>query len=91
MIGGNQLRVLSGNDYLKVAERYREPIASMQDSDFEFPENVMYAYYALFNLFNKYVQKEAVDDWIIVNQALSAQDLSLVPKSFTEAIGECRR
>lgn len=55
-----------------IAERYLEPIAAMHDGDFELPEPVEFAYYAIYNLFRKYAVGAAVDDWLIVNQALSA-------------------
>jgi len=57
-----------------IAARYREPITAMQDEDLEFPETIVFGYYAVYNLFRKYAQKEVVDDWLIVNQALSAEN-----------------
>jgi hypothetical protein len=59
---------------LNVAERYQEPIAALQDDDLTFPENITYAYYAIYNLFKKYAKIEVVDDWLIVNQSLSTED-----------------
>lgn len=63
-----------GCDSKNVANRYQEPIAAMQDDDLTFPDPVEFAYYALYNLFNKYAVHETVDDWIIVNQALSSEE-----------------
>ena len=63
-----------GRDNKNVAARYQEPITAMQDDDLIFPEPVEYAYYALYNLFNKYAARESVDDWLIVNQALSSEE-----------------
>ncbi len=65
---------LQGIDLLNVAERYQEPIVALQDDDLTFPENITFAYYAIYNLFKKYVKIEIVDDWLIVNQALSTED-----------------
>ena len=78
--------VLSGRDIAHVAKRYREPIVAMQDDDLRFPEKIEFAYYALHNLFKKYVMNEKVDDWIVVNQALAAQDLSKINELLANAI-----
>jgi hypothetical protein len=67
---------MQGLDSLNISERYQEPIAALQDNDLVFPENISFAYYAIYNLFKKYGKKEIVDDWLIVNQALSAEDNS---------------
>ncbi len=63
----------AGRDLQQVAARYREPIAAMQDDDLTFPEAITFAYYAIYNLFGKYAESRAVDDWLIVNQALAAE------------------
>jgi hypothetical protein len=60
-------------DVAKVQERYREPIVSLHDGDLELPSSVEFAYYSLYNLFRKYTGIEDVDDWLIVNQALSSE------------------
>lgn len=44
-----------------IAWRYLEPFAAMQDGDLEFPEIITYAYYAVYNLFQKYAQNQPVD------------------------------
>ena len=62
-----------GSDSGSVAKRYLELVTAMQDDDLSFPENINFAYYAIYNLFNKYAQEQAVDDWLIVNQALSSE------------------
>ena len=59
-----------------VEERYREPLVALQDDDLELPEELEYAYYAIYNLYSKYVQVEPVDDWLVVNQAVSALGVS---------------
>lgn len=65
--------VLTGSGVAEVEHRYLEPLAALQDDDLELPENVTYAYYALYNLFRKYALRRDVDDWLIVNQALSSE------------------
>ena len=62
-----------GRDAAGVAERYAEPITAMQDDDLEFPRNIEFAYYSIYNLFCKYVTRDDIDDWIIVNQAISSE------------------
>ena len=65
---------MQGLDSLDVAQRYQEPMTALQDDDLTFPENITFAYYAIYNLFKKYVKKEMVDDWLIVNQVLSIEN-----------------
>jgi hypothetical protein len=62
-----------GKDSAKIDLRYAEPINAMHDEDLEFPENIKFAYYAVYNLFNKYIMQQNIDDWLICNQALSAE------------------
>jgi hypothetical protein len=54
--------------------RYREPIVALQDDDLEFPPEIEFAYYAVYNLFRTYCRGITIDDWLIVNQALAAED-----------------
>lgn len=56
-----------------VKRRYLEPITAMQDDDLSFPGHMEFAYYSIYNLYRKYALEEPVDDWIIVNQALSSE------------------
>ena len=63
-----------GCDIKNVAKRYQEPIAAIQDDNLTFPDPIEFAYYALYNLFHKYAAQEIVDDWLIVNQALSSEE-----------------
>jgi len=65
--------VRENKDVAGVDGRYSEPIVAMQDDDLSFPKSITFAYYAIYNAFKKYVQHENVDDWLIVNQALSAE------------------
>lgn len=55
-----------------MAYRYQEPIAAMQDDDLIFPDNVAFAYYSIYNLFERYVTSRNIDEWLIANQALSS-------------------
>ncbi len=78
----------AGCDRNRVAQRYAEPILAMQDADFAFPENIAYAYYAIYSLFRKYVQREEIEDWLIVNQSLfSEEDTSKWTQILSDAIG----
>lgn len=65
--------VIRGRNAKNIDWRYAEPINAMHDEDLEFPENIKFAYYAIYNLFNKYIQQQNIDDWLICNQALSAE------------------
>ncbi len=67
-----------GRDTGSVAQRYLEPIAALQDHDLKLPEAVAYAYYAVYNLFRKYTGVAEVDDWLVVNQALSSERTELM-------------
>jgi hypothetical protein len=63
-----------GVDRAGVGQRYLEPIAALQDDDLELPDHVELAYYAIYNLYRSAVEGAAIDDWLIVNQALSAEE-----------------
>lgn len=65
--------VVAGNHSADVSTRYNEPIAALQDDDLWLPDHIEFAYYALYNLHCKYVEGRPIDDWLIVNQALSAE------------------
>jgi len=64
---------LEGSDVRQVARRYLEPLAALQDDDLLFPDHIAFAYYAIYDLYKKYVLGQPLDDWMIVNQALSAE------------------
>jgi hypothetical protein len=77
----------NGEDLSKVDDRYAEPITAMHDDDLEFPDQIEFAYYAIYNLFNKYVLHRKIDDWLICNQALSAEtDENMWRKLLKQAI-----
>ena len=60
-------------DVANVEERYWEPIVALQDDDLHLPDAIEYAFYSLYNLFRKYTGIEDIDDWVIVNQAISSE------------------
>ena len=62
----------AGKDQAQVQSRYSEPITALQDDDLVLPEQALYAYYAIYNLFRAHVIGVPLDPWLIVNQALSA-------------------
>ena len=66
--------VLAGRERNDVGRRYWEPIVAMQDDDLVFPGRTTLTYYAIYNLFRKYVEHAPIDDWLIVNQAISCED-----------------
>ncbi|MGB3295591.1 MAG: hypothetical protein WBB01_21615 [Phormidesmis sp.] len=81
-----------GSDTRNVAYRFREPISALQDGDLTFPESITYAYYALYNLFQKYAEQKPVNDWLVVTQALSieadeSQRRSLLETAIQKATG----
>ena len=57
-----------------VGARYGEPITAMQDGDLSFPEPATFAYYAIYNFFRRYGLREEIDDWLLVNQAISSEE-----------------
>lgn len=61
-------------DSSNVSHRYLEPVTALQDDDLELPDHVEFAYYAIYNLYRSAVVGAAIEDWLIVNQALSAEE-----------------
>jgi hypothetical protein len=82
--------VTIGRDDTNVGYRYQEPMAAIQDHDLVFPDDIELAYYSIYNLFGRYVSLRIDDDWIIVNQALSAHgdssDYALILESAIKKI-----
>jgi hypothetical protein len=66
--------VEAGVDRTGVAHRYLEPIAALQDDDLELPGHIELAYYAIYNLYRRTIEGAPIDDWLIVNQALAAEE-----------------
>ncbi len=73
--------IRAGADREQVAQRYQAPIATLQDCDLDLPERSLFAYYAIYNCFRKYVRGEPVDDWLIVNQVIAALGDAAVTES----------
>ena len=63
----------AGKDLHECARRYAEPIAALQDDDLQLPGHIELGYYSVYNLFERYALGRLIDDWIIVNQALSIE------------------
>jgi hypothetical protein len=57
----------------EISNVYLEPITALQDMDWRPPENIEFAYYAIYNLYRKYCEGIEIDDWLIINQCISAQ------------------
>ena len=66
--------VEAGAERADVSHRYLEPIAALQDDDLELPGQIELAYYAIYNLYRSGIEGAAIDDWLVVNQALSAEE-----------------
>lgn len=64
--------IQAGHDNAQVADRFLEPLAALQDHDWEMPPNIEFAYYAILNAFRLHVLKQPIEPWLIVNQALAA-------------------
>ena len=58
----------------RIEERLREPITAIRDGDLELPETMKFALHSFYNLYRKYMRGDDIDDWLIVNQALSADE-----------------
>jgi len=57
----------------EISDKYLEPIAALQDMDWEPPEHIEYAYYSIYNVYRKYGEDADIDDWLIINQCLSSE------------------
>jgi len=77
-----------------IRQRYLEPIVAMQDDDLEsvIPSSMQFAYYGIYNLFNKYSDPSAnIEDWLIVNQCLSALPQPEWDSTLGRAIAEVQK
>lgn len=63
----------TGKNLHNVNYRFAEPITAIQEEDLIFPEEIEFAYFSIYNLFQKFVLRREIDDWVIVNQAVSAE------------------
>lgn len=70
----NALQAIMNNAPSKeISELYLEPIAALQEMDWEPPEYIEYAYYSIYNAYRKYCEGSDIDDWLIINQSLSSE------------------
>jgi len=69
-----------------ISSRYLEPITAMQDLDLEFPNEIEFSYYCVYNLFEFYITKKEIDSCIIINQALSALEKDEILDNLQNAI-----
>jgi hypothetical protein len=76
--------VRAGADTKGVRERYREPIVALQDEDIEMPEQAEFAYYAIYNAYRRYIQRDPIEEKLLLSQALS----SLPPEQFESIFRE---
>lgn len=67
------LAVINNQASEEISKGYLEPITALQDRDWEPPEHVELAYYAIYNLYRKYCEYIEIDDWLIINQCISSQ------------------
>lgn len=77
-----------GRDEKNVDGRYMEPITALQDDDLEFPDEIEFAYYAIYNLFRFHVVQKLEDSWLIVNQALTALGADTAVSHLTAVINQ---
>ncbi|WP_346949055.1 hypothetical protein [Dyella sp.] len=64
--------VRAGLDANDIEQRYLESIAALEDDDLFLPEASQFAYYAIYNVFQRYVVGRKIDEWTIANQALAS-------------------
>ena len=54
-------------------DSFLEPINALEEMDWTPGQNIEYAFYSIYNLYKKYCHKEEIDNWLIINQALSSE------------------
>lgn len=81
--------VRDGADVKSVAQRYLEPITALKDGDVELPAEIECAYYAIYNLYRKAIGDEEIDQWLVVNQAITALGNDTDATEILEAAIEC--
>ncbi len=82
----------AGSNAAQVLIDYQEPICAMQDEDLVLGDDAEMAYYAIYNTIMKYVAGKQVDDWLIVNQALSSLgDGADIFTPLRQAIDHCEK
>jgi hypothetical protein len=78
--------ITHGGNTENISKRYLEPIAAMHHADLEFPDQVEFAYYSIFNAFKFCSLRKSIDEKLILNQALS----SFPPNELDTAIERVR-
>ncbi|MFJ9532766.1 hypothetical protein [Herbaspirillum sp. NPDC101396] len=69
-----------------VANRYREPIAALQDGDLELPEQVEFAYYGIYNVHQLLRQSVSIKEELILSQLLSALQSGVAEQALRDSI-----
>jgi hypothetical protein len=70
----------------KINARYQDPIAALKTGDLVLPPDVECAFHAIHNLFLRFACNEAVDEWLIVKQALSSDSEEIGAERFVRAM-----
>ena len=78
--------IYSRSEAREIQERYREPIAALQDGDLDFPGPAAFAYYAIYNAYRRYVENSPIEESLIANQAMSALPEEQVENAFKAAV-----
>ncbi|MDP5240947.1 hypothetical protein Q9Q94_15500 [Uliginosibacterium sp. 31-16] len=64
--------IVEKTDPTSISARFLEPTCASGDEDWHLADEPMYAYLTIYNAFQKYALGKDIDDWMIVNQALSS-------------------
>lgn len=78
--------IQDGCDPAGIEGRYLEPIIALRDKDLVLPDAVEYAYYAIYNGFRLHGQRQDIDAWLIVNQALASLERGQVAAVLQDAV-----
>ena len=65
--------VVNASNENHIEHLYREPICALQDMDWELPWHIKQAYYAIYNLFQKYCLQSEIDEEIIIYQSIGLE------------------
>jgi len=77
-----------GSEGAGIQERYKEPIAALQDQDLELPDAAKFAYYAIYNAFRCYVAGVDIEEKLILSQALSSLPEGEMYSAFCAALAD---
>jgi hypothetical protein len=78
--------IIAGTDTNGIAMRYLEPIVALRDEDMQVPEPAEFAYYAIYNAYQRYIRHESVGDNVLINQILSSLPEEQAEGAFREAV-----